>query len=484
MVYRAVTQGPQAISTAEMGGLSGDERQAFDENVRRQQSAIRLGTEAMNRDQIERFVADQQAGRQRTQLLGAGRPGEAARVVTPDVTLPPDIRAQAAERQRQQIIEGQRGQAAQMFADTKNAIDASNASLTAMSGGLAGYNDRVRAATAATQAHNEALRVGPGIIDENTRSMALYEEQLLKAREALQGQNAQLEQQTDLQQRINAAGPFGTPENMRRVAAMAQLDQEAERDPTLAQSPEFQQRRQDVQRQQDVADQTDQVKAYAEAWTGAQHAAESALLAVTTHGERGRDAIKGLVQQVADLAIQAAIFKPLENWIGGGITAAFQGQFGSTLLGGIIGGAGGTAAATSSFGSLAGAGLYAKGDVLPREGLGDYSNQVVSSPTFFRFASGGVMGEAGPEAIMPLVRDSSGNLGVRGGAHGNQGGQVTVNTPITINANGGTGGGKPLDPAAVAMLQRQLDQTVRTSVRGVLADQKRPGGDLYFGFSS
>jgi lambda family phage tail tape measure protein len=57
---------------------------------------------------------------------------------------------------------------------------------------------------------------------------------------------------------------------------------------------------------------------------------------------------------------------------------------------------------------------YAKG--------GTFTNSIVSQPTLFRFAKGtGMMGEAGPEAIMPLKRDSSGNLGVRGG-----GGSVEV----------------------------------------------------------
>jgi lambda family phage tail tape measure protein len=38
---------------------------------------------------------------------------------------------------------------------------------------------------------------------------------------------------------------------------------------------------------------------------------------------------------------------------------------------------------------------------------------VVHQPTLFRFAHGtGLMGEAGPEAIMPLTRLPDGNLGV------------------------------------------------------------------------
>jgi phage-related minor tail protein len=50
---------------------------------------------------------------------------------------------------------------------------------------------------------------------------------------------------------------------------------------------------------------------------------------------------------------------------------------------------------------------------------GMFTNSVVSSPTLFKFAQGtGLMGEAGPEAIMPLKRDSNGNLGVRAGGGG------------------------------------------------------------------
>jgi tape measure domain-containing protein len=48
---------------------------------------------------------------------------------------------------------------------------------------------------------------------------------------------------------------------------------------------------------------------------------------------------------------------------------------------------------------------------------GAFANRMVDRPTFFRFASGasfapGVMGEAGPEAILPLERGPDGRLGV------------------------------------------------------------------------
>ena len=68
---------------------------------------------------------------------------------------------------------------------------------------------------------------------------------------------------------------------------------------------------------------------------------------------------------------------------------------------------------------------YAKG--------GMFTNSIVDSPTMFKFAKGtGLMGEAGPEAIMPLKRDSQGNLGVRGDGGGNV--EVVVNNYSTAQA--------------------------------------------------
>ncbi|MCG3472005.1 tape measure protein [Xenorhabdus bovienii] len=58
--------------------------------------------------------------------------------------------------------------------------------------------------------------------------------------------------------------------------------------------------------------------------------------------------------------------------------------------------------------------VNAKGGVYDSPSLSAYSGQVVSTPTFFAFAKGaGLMGEAGPEAIMPLTRAADGSLGVR-----------------------------------------------------------------------
>lgn len=58
---------------------------------------------------------------------------------------------------------------------------------------------------------------------------------------------------------------------------------------------------------------------------------------------------------------------------------------------------------------------------------------IVNKPTLFPMAKGsGLMGEAGPEAILPLTRDGSGRLGVR--AQGVGGGDVKVENNINITA--------------------------------------------------
>lgn len=74
----------------------------------------------------------------------------------------------------------------------------------------------------------------------------------------------------------------------------------------------------------------------------------------------------------------------------------------------------------------------AKGGVYDSPSLSAYSGRIVDHPTLFAFAKGnGLMGEAGPEAIMPLRRGPDGKLGVA--AAGAGGGDVQVEVNITNN---------------------------------------------------
>lgn len=67
---------------------------------------------------------------------------------------------------------------------------------------------------------------------------------------------------------------------------------------------------------------------------------------------------------------------------------------------------------------------------------GAFTNSIVTEPTNFRFAKGGgfglgLMGEAGPEAIMPLKRAADGSLGVS--AEGFGGGSTVVAMKVIVN---------------------------------------------------
>lgn len=66
---------------------------------------------------------------------------------------------------------------------------------------------------------------------------------------------------------------------------------------------------------------------------------------------------------------------------------------------------------------LADGGIFDASGMQPFANGGMFTNSIVSSPTLFQFADGGamrtgLMGEAGPEAIMPLRRGPDGRLGV------------------------------------------------------------------------
>lgn len=91
----------------------------------------------------------------------------------------------------------------------------------------------------------------------------------------------------------------------------------------------------------------------------------------------------------------------------------------SKLLGSVLGmfGFGASAGGSTPSGAYNSAALSvipnADGGVYRSAGLSQYSGSIVDRPTFFQFARGAaVMGEAGPEAILPLRRGTDGKLGV------------------------------------------------------------------------
>lgn len=138
-----------------------------------------------------------------------------------------------------------------------------------------------------------------------------------------------------------------------------------------------------------------------------------------------------------------------------------QGLF-KTAIGSLLSSAG-----TNFFGDLAGInfGVNAKGGVYQSPSLHSYANSVVSRPTMFAFAQGiGLMGEAGPEAIMPLKRTASGSLGVvaSGAAAGNS---LSVSMPLSVQIDART------DQAQVYDLVRRAVAEGNTALLTYLKDK-------------
>ena len=113
----------------------------------------------------------------------------------------------------------------------------------------------------------------------------------------------------------------------------------------------------------------------------------------------------------------------------------------------------------------------AKGNVFASPALSAYSNQIVDRPTMFAFAKGaGIMGEAGAEAIIPLTRTASGDLGVRMtgdvGAGMNMGG-------ITFAPINNFYGSSNMGAAELARLLDQRDRRLVENLPVILIDAQR-----------
>jgi len=155
---------------------------------------------------------------------------------------------------------------------------------------------------------------------------------------------------------------------------------------------------------------------------------------VTTGKLNFADLANSIIQDIARIAIQQAIIAPLV----GGVGKLFK------LKG------------------------FANGGVFAQNGIQKFARGgIVDRPTMFPFANGtGLMGEAGPEAIMPLRRGRDGRLGV---AAGGGGGGINVN--VSVDAKGTSVSGDGGNSAA-------LGKAIAASVQAELVKQKRPGGLL------
>lgn len=126
---------------------------------------------------------------------------------------------------------------------------------------------------------------------------------------------------------------------------------------------------------------------------------------VVFDGDKLSDALRNVADSMISTTYNAAI-KPITNHVGGLIAQGVGG-----LVQGIL--------------PFADGAPFSQGRVMPFANGG-----IVSGATPFGMRGGmGVMGEAGPEAIMPLARGADGKLGVRGGGGGTTNIVMNVTTP-------------------------------------------------------
>jgi len=259
---------------------------------------------------------------------------------------------------------------------------------------------------------------------------ALREQQsLLRANEtAYERYQRQLVELAELQDRLTEAEARGVEVNGVRVRALSTEE--------LARSTErFANELERAERQTERVDRMGQQMSMT-----FQSAFEDAIL----DGKRFSDILKAVERDIARIILRTAVTGPAANAISNAITGGVN-----SLMSGV----GSYSNANYNPGAVqqtplppigsAKGNAFFGGNVIPFA-----SGGIVSSPTMFPMARGmGLMGEAGPEAIMPLKRGADGKLGVRatGGGHGG----VVINQTITIDARGA-------DP--------QVDQKIRAAM--------------------
>ncbi len=120
-------------------------------------------------------------------------------------------------------------------------------------------------------------------------------------------------------------------------------------------------------------------------------------------GQKLSDVLGKVAKSMVD-AVYSTALRPVQNALGGLVSQGIQ-------------------AATQGLSPFAKGGSFAQGRVMPFAQGG-----VVTAPTPFGMRGGlGLMGEAGPEAIMPLARGADGRLGVRTSGQGARAVNVVMN---------------------------------------------------------
>ncbi|UNK05843.2 phage tail tape measure C-terminal domain-containing protein [Psychrobacter raelei] len=187
-----------------------------------------------------------------------------------------------------------------------------------------------------------------------------------------------------------------------------------------------------------------------QATTGAFNKMSDSFTSFVANGKGSfKDLASSILQDIGKMLTQWTLFKALS-----GIGGAIGGNFGSFLQ---------TTFQAKGGGWSNGVQFYANGDIF-------------NKPTAFRHAGGlGVMGEAGPEAVMPLTRGPNGKLGVQvyGNKQNNQSAGVVNQVKIDIHINND---GANTDVQTTTQDGKQLAESLKAVVLQTLQNEMRPGG--------
>lgn len=193
------------------------------------------------------------------------------------------------------------------------------------------------------------------------------------------------------------------------------------------------------------------------------------------------DFTKSILADMARIATRQASSALLSSLVGAATSYFTGGGGGNGLAAGSAGATSSNLGASSagysgSYFPQALGGAWSSGVQMFANG-GAFTNSIVSTPTAFGMAGGraGVMGEAGPEAIMPLTRTSSGKLGVLVAGSGS-GTTISISTPVTVVTEDRGSEGMQIDQQA---LSKNLQSQMQAVAEKAVADSWRAGGTSF-----
>ncbi|HCF1528069.1 TPA: phage tail tape measure protein [Pseudomonas aeruginosa] len=224
------------------------------------------------------------------------------------------------------------------------------------------------------------------------------------------------------------------------------------------------------------ADAADVASATDDMLTTGFNTASNALADFATTGKfKFRDFASSVINDMARIASQQAATGLLSGVLGAGVSAFSGWMGGSATAGASASGYTGNAYVNWAAAQADG-GAWANGVQFFANGAA-FTNSIVSRPTAFGMAGGrtGIMGEAGPEAILPLARGADGSLGVRS-VGGGGGTALQVNAPVAVTVEDRSSEGMELDQEA---LQQNMQLQMKAAAERAVADSWRPGGVSY-----